>query len=128
MDLISRPSTGQAGSNAWNAGCTATEAVGDLVYVSATGQVRQAIANDAAKAKVAGIITSKGTATTCVVISDGPAAKSGLTAGKLHFLSASTPGGASDTEPASGNWRVPVGRASTTAQLIVELEEPELIG
>lgn len=127
MDLISRPSTGQAGSNAWNSSCTATEAVGDMVYVLSSGQVRRAQANAAATAKVAGVITSKPTSTTCVVVSDGPAAKSGLTAGSEHFLSASVAGGVSDAEPATGNWRVSVGRASTTAQLIVEIGEIEVV-
>jgi hypothetical protein len=125
MQLISNPNTGQQGSSTWNAGCTATEATGDAVYVLSAGQVRQAQADDETTTKVVGFITSKPTATTCVVASGGAVPVAGVTAGAVHYLSPSSLGGITTTEPVAGNWVVVVGTASTSGTLVAEIGEPE---
>ena len=128
MRLINAVGTGQQGSSTWNAGCTATEQPGDAVYVLSAGQVRQARADDVAKARVVGVVTAKPTATTCVVASGGAVPIAGLTAGSRHFLSATQAGRVVDSEPASGSWVVSLGMAKDATTLVVEIEEPELKG
>jgi len=125
MQLISNPSTGQQGSATWNAGCTATEVVGDTVYIQSAGQVRQAQADALATSRVVGVISSKTSDTACVVASTGTVTIAGLTAGKVHYLSEDTPGAVSDSEPPAGNYAVMVGTASAASALVVEIGEPE---
>jgi hypothetical protein len=76
-----------------SADCTAGEAIGDFVYVSAApvagqDQVRVADPTDAAKVPAIGVIISKPTSTTCRVQWGGisPALFSGLNAGSVCFL------------------------------------------
>lgn len=121
----SRPVQAAPGSSAFNASCTASEQVGDAVYVLSAGQVRKALADVLATARVAGVITVKPTATTCTCISGGPVAMSGLTPGAPHFLSAATAGAASAAEPGPGKFRVPLGMAKTTTEMVLEIGEPE---
>jgi hypothetical protein len=125
MNLINSPSTGQQGSATWNAGCTATEVVGDAVYILSAGQVRQAQANVLATSLVVGVVTSKASDTTCVVTSAGTATVTGLTAGSVHYLSEITAGAIADAEPSGGNHIVMVGMASEVDALVVEIGEPE---
>ena len=120
MYLINNPSTGQQGSTTWNAGCTATEAVADAVYVSASGQVRQARADDVAKSRVTGFIASKPTATTCTVASDGKLGGfSNLTPGDTYYLS-DTPGEVTNTPGTAV--AVEVGEALDSSSLLIRLD------
>lgn len=102
--------------------CTSSEAVKDLVYISAASNVRRAQADALATARVLGWIVAKPTTTTCLVARTGRlSGLSGLTAAATVFLSASTPGAATSTPPSSsGNVVVPVGLADeTTSYLFV---------
>jgi hypothetical protein len=95
--------------------CTATEAVGDLVYQTGTDNtVAQADASDSAKRKIAGWIVEKPSTTTCRVSTQpGPVTSgSGMTAGNQVYLSSDTPGGVTETDP-GGFASIPVGIAAS---------------
>ena len=115
------PAAGQQGSNAWSAGCTASELVGHAVHVSAAGQVRRAQADDLAKSRVAGFVSAKASDTSCVVVSDGVlTGLSALTPGATYYLSdapgviATTPGTQAVVE---------VGEALSATELVLRLGE-----
>lgn len=95
--------------------CTSTEAVNDLVYVSAADTVAQAGAANSAKLEVIGSIFAKPTTTTCLVaIGAGLVSSSGLTAGAKVYLS-DTLGQASPTE---GTNIVELGIAKSTTSFV----------
>jgi len=105
----------------FSANCTATEQVGDLVYVLSSGEVRQADASAIATARAVGFVKTKPTATTCEVQCGGAMADlSGLTPGATYFLS-ETPGAVVATPPTSGVV-VPVGEALSATSLIIRLD------
>ena len=66
--------------------CTASEAVGDPVYLDSSGFLRTADASTFSKSKVVGFIVSKASPTTCVVRISGTITLSGLTPGVPYFL------------------------------------------
>lgn len=95
--------------------CTATEQVGDLVYISAANTVAQADASAIGTARVIGHITEKPTATSCrVSVAPGPISATGLTVGGPVYLS-DTAGAVSATE---GTVIVEVGIADTTTSFV----------
>jgi len=95
--------------------CTATEAVGDLVYVSSTDTVAQADASALATSQAIGWIFAKPTDTTCLVsFGPGPVPSASLTAGALVYLS-DTAGEASASE---GTVIVEVGIAKSTTSFL----------
>lgn len=121
MRLSNRPTTGQQGSNAWSATCTAAELVGDAVYVSAAGQVRQATADDLARSRVAGFILAKDGDLAATVVSDGRLSVfSGLTPGTTYYL-AGTPGAIALVP--GGQATVEVGEALSATELVLRLGE-----
>lgn len=94
--------------------CTATEAVNDLVYISADNTVAQADASDSAKIDVIGWIESKINSTTCMVsTSPGPVTSSSLTAGERIFLS-DTPGAVQSGTPGTNSVEVGIAKSSTS--------------
>ena len=95
--------------------CTATESVGDLVYISASDTVAQADASAIGTARVVGYITEKPTSTSCrVSVAPGPVSATGLTVGAPVYLS-DTAGAVSSTE---GTVIVEVGIADTTTSFV----------
>ena len=101
---------------------------GEALYSRASdGKVGKAIANDTVdKATCVGFAqTSKSTGETVRCVTHGQLATSGLTAGSDYYLSGSGSGGIVTTPPSgAGKYLVRVGRASSTAQLIVKIEAP----
>lgn len=96
--------------------CTATEQVGDLVYVSGVDTVAQADASAASTSEVVGYIVSKPSATSCIVSAEpGPVTgATGLTAGDPVYLS-ETAGDVTAVAPAIA---VRVGTALSTTTWI----------
>lgn len=96
--------------------CASDLAAGDWVYISASGTVAKADADDTSKLPCIGVIVSKPTSTTCVVQTTGQVTLSGLTAGSLYYLSA-TAGAITTTAPSAN--AIPVGVAKTTTVLVI---------
>jgi hypothetical protein len=95
--------------------CTATEAVGEPVYLVSADTVAQADASALATARVVGHISSKPSSTSCrISVAPGPLTASGLTAGAPVFLS-DTAGVVSSTP---GTVVVQVGIADTTTSYL----------
>lgn len=109
--------------------CTATEAVGDVVYISTNDTVAQALADAPSTSNGIGIITSKATSTTCKVVTSGVVSVlSGLTAGLKYYLSESTPGEISSTPPGTPTEVVlAVGIAINATTLYLRLDPPLLL-
>lgn len=105
--------------------CTATEAVLDVVYQSASNTVRQANATSSLTMPAVGIIISKPTSTTCIIARSGEVPGFGtLTADATYYVD-TTNGVITTTPPSSGNNIVQkVGYAKTTDILVVELGPP----
>lgn len=98
--------------------CTATEQPFDLVYISAADTAAQADASNSSKIDVIGYILDKPTSTTCNVASVGLITSSGLTVGLKAYLSATTPGGMTQTEPTSPDAIVEIGLAKSTTSVL----------
>jgi hypothetical protein len=96
--------------------CTATEQIGDLVYIVSDDTVEQADAFVSSKKNVIGYILGKPTTTTCLVATSGVVTASGLSAGDKIFLSDSSPGGITTTEPAPPSASVEVGFAKNSTE------------
>jgi len=102
--------------------CTATEAVGDAVYISAANTVTQAVCDSENALPAIGIIDNKPTGTTCQVrfsgIVDG---FTGLTTGAIYYVSDTageiTATKPTDTDPAYFNQVI--GVAISTTELLV---------
>ncbi len=74
-------------------GCASNVAVNDAVYIYTSDTVRKANASAIATCKVIGIVISKLTTTTCIVVLNGEVSGfSGLTANKSYFLDNTTAG------------------------------------
>jgi hypothetical protein len=102
--------------------CTASESVGDAVYVVGAGTVSSANNSAIGTAKVIGFIVSKSSPTACKVRTQGEiAGLSGLTSGDLYFLD-STNGAITKTVPTAGILAL-VGIASSTTSLIIDIKE-----
>ena len=101
---------------------------GEALYSrSSDGKVGKAIANDTFdKATCVGFArTTKISGQEVDVVTHGQLSSSGLTTGSNYYLSATTSGSITATPPSgSGKYLVRVGRASSTAQLIVKIEAP----
>lgn len=111
----------------FEAGCTATEVVGDAVYISGNDTVAQADASDpAGKLPAAGIIVDKPTATTCIVQWAGTAISFvGLTAGKYYYVSALVPGGITMVKANGGTEPQVVGFALNATSLVINIDTQE---
>jgi len=97
--------------------CLSGDAVGDWVYISGASTVAKADA-DAPLTPAIGVIVSKETTTSCTVrVSGLMTGLTGLTAGSIHYLSA-TAGAITATAPAAPN-AIPVGVAVSTTSLLV---------
>lgn len=98
-------------------------AVGDLVYHNGTAYVK-AQADTAAKAEVVGIVSSSADGDNFVLQMNGEVTGlSGLTAGTVYFLSPSSAGAATATEPSTAGQiskPVYVALSTTTARLCLE--------
>lgn len=101
--------------------CTATEAVGNAIYVSAVDTVAQADATNEIKMPAIGIVVNKPSSITCYVVTHGlVSGLSGLTAGSRYFVS-ETAGAITTTAPTtSGSVVQEIGVALSTTELIVE--------
>lgn len=106
----------------FEATCTATEQVRDAVYQYGAGAVRQADADALATMPVCGIIKSKPTSTTCIVVMSGIITGfTGLTADAPYFAS-NTPGQITASAPSgSGDLVQSVGRSLSSTELLVDL-------
>lgn len=101
--------------------CTSTEAVGNLVYVSAASTVSQADSDAAGTSDAIGWIYHKPTTTTCLVADGlGPITSSGLTAGSPVYLS----GTAGEVSPTPGTVSVKVGVAVSATSFIFQRPLP----
>ena len=114
----------QLNVSTFQASCTASESIGDLVYLSGSGAVTKADATTVATAPAIGIIVNKPSATVCDVrvgtaIISG---FSGLVAGQKQFLS-TTAGGMTSTAPSTlGNVVQEIGRAITATQILMQID------
>lgn len=101
---------------------------GEALYSrSSDGKVGKAIANSTEdQATVVGFAqTSKLAGQQVRVLIVGVLATSGLDAGDIYYLSAATPGLITTTPPSvAGQFVTRVGEASSTAELIIQLEPP----
>lgn len=105
--------------------CTATEAVRDVVYQSASNTVRQANAGSTLTMPAVGVIISKPTATTCIIARSGEVSGFGsLTPDRRYYVD-TTNGAITATPPTGGNNVVhPIGYSKTADILVVELWVP----
>lgn len=100
-------------------------AAGDLVYITATSTVMKADATTIAKAARGYVLTSVLSASLATVYFDeSNSAVTGLTPGATYYLGTS-PGTVTTTAPTgTGNIVQPVGFASSTTNLHVNIKEP----
>jgi len=103
--------------------------VGDVLYLNGTTYTK-AIATSAAAAEVIGVVSRVIDASTFEVTLSGEiSGLSGLTAGEVYFLSASTAGLLTTTEPTVvGQVSVPVGVASSATSLYVAPKRGSVVG
>lgn len=103
--------------------CPAAVAVGDAVYLTATGTVDRARANALATMPVVGVVQSKPSATTCLVqTGDALGGYAGLTVDAFYYASPTTPGALTATVPTTiGQVVQQVGFARTATTLVVSL-------
>lgn len=116
------PSGGAGDSGTYS--CAAGVNIGVLVRASADDTVSLASASSMDTMPVLGVVTSKPTATTCIVQYRGEAAVfSGLISGKVYFAS-TVPGNVTHTAP-SGDRQViqRVGVAKDSNTLVVDIDE-----
>jgi hypothetical protein len=101
---------------------------GSALYArTSDGKVGIAVANDTFdKANVVGFAeTAKVTGEEVRVLIVGVLPTTGLTPGLIYYLSAGTPGAVVSTPPSTaGHYVTRVGEASSSTQLIVQLEPP----
>lgn len=112
--------------------CPAGVAVADAVFMDAiSNSVDEASAESGVGQTSAaiGIVISKPTAVTAVVVSAGAAAVfAGLTPGTRYWLDPATPGGITSTVPTgAGEALQPIGWAVTATKLLVEIGESTLL-
>ena len=109
-------------------GCTATEQVGDVVYVFSDGQVRQANNSSIGTAKVMGFIISKTGDTNCKVRVAGTIDEFvGLNVGDQYFLS-STSGDITDSPPTTtDSVIVRLGQAIKADLFLIEINNDYII-
>lgn len=99
--------------------CSASEQVGDLVYVSSSKTVSQADASVLSKVDVIGHVIAKTSDTECTIsTAAGPVSSSGLTPGIRLYLSDTTPGGIAQTPPGGSSIVVEVGIANSATTWI----------
>ena len=106
--------------------CPAGVAVLDAVYLNGTDNVDKALASGAATMPVIGIVTTKRTATTCVVVSsDSVAGFVGLTPDVPYYASPGVAGGITATPPVTAGQVVQqAGFARSSTVLVVSLGTP----
>jgi len=109
--------------------CTATEQVGDVVYLSADDTVAQAQSNAIGTTFAVGLIISKPSVTSCdVVVAGKVEGLAGLTAGTRYYLSNTVAGGLLATPPiTSGHFVIKVGIAINTTDLLLQIDPPVLL-
>lgn len=108
--------------------CTATEQVGDAVYVFGDGEVRQANNSDISIAKVLGFVVNKSSDTTCKVRVAGVVDDfTGLSSGSQYFLSGVS--GDIDTiaPTTTGSVLVRVGQAIDSDRFMVNINNNYII-
>lgn len=136
-----RPATGEVGYGAqvsanftvlddiigaFRATCPSAAAVGDAVYISASGTVALSRADSSLTSRVDGFIYQKVSATNARIQTTGRReGLSGLTAGSLYYLDAVTAGKITTTPPAPPNKRVIVGVAFTSTIFVVACASQE---
>lgn len=98
----------------------------DVVYVSASNEVDQAIANDITKKLAFGIVTSKPTTVRAQVDTAGRVGGfTGLIVGAPVFLSDATLGGLTQNPPVgSDTWVQMIGVATSETEISVEVGQP----
>jgi len=103
--------------------CTATEEVGEPVYIANNGNFLSASANSISTCKVIGIILSKPTVTTCIIRTGGIISGfTGLSVGQPYFLDV-TQGYISEYPPTeSGSVIVNVGLAISGTEFLIRLD------
>lgn len=107
------------------ANCLSTDAVDDCVHVTGPSvagkyQVARADPDDPARMPAVGLIVSKSSSTECVVMLAGVFVKTGLSPGKLYFVSAT--GTLTDVRPSPSGGPVLVqamGKALDTTKLVL---------
>lgn len=111
--------------------CTATEAIGDVVYIFGADDVRRADATAlATSAATVGIIKSKPTATSCVVVTDGEIdVFGGLTPGAIYYVAKGAPGDITATPITAPGIVKAVGKAknATTLEVDIDTDYVELV-
>jgi hypothetical protein len=110
--------------------CTATELIREAVYLTSTGEVRQSDASDQNKMPVHGVIKSKPSSTTCILVKLGEVdGYSGLTPDTYLFASAIVPGALSTSPPTGvGDVRQIVADVLTSSKINVKIRKGVIKG
>lgn len=113
---------GGGASLSFEATCTASENVGDAVYLSGPNTVSKANASDISTAPVIGFISEKQNATTCIVQTEGELTYPGsLVADTVYFLD-TTNGSITSTPPTgSGTILQELGTSLDSTSLLIKL-------
>ena len=109
------------------ANCSASESVGDVVYIVSSNTVAQADASSINTAQAVGIIAQKPTDTTCVVRVNGTiTGYTGLTAGREYFLSTVAGEITLNVTTAPDTVLLPVGYALSSTELLLTISNQDL--
>lgn len=99
----------------------------EVLYITGAGAYAKAQADAIGTARPVGVVESA-TANTFVLVYGGTITLAGKTPGDQHYLSPGSAGALTTTEPTTvGQYHVPVLRATSATQGIVEIGEPVLI-
>lgn len=131
VDLQRLLTSGSSSSNVnveFDATCTASEAIGQPVYVSGINTVSQADASSESTADVVGFVVAKASTTSCTVRTNGVVSGlSGLTPGTTYFLSETTGGITSAPVTTSGAVLFAIGKALSSTELIITVSNQDAI-
>jgi hypothetical protein len=98
--------------------CSAAEAVGDFVRVTAANTVATVDIDAATTHRAIGVIVAKPSPTSCVVQRSGTVTLAGLIAGALYFVGTSGAAGGFPGSPASGRRTIQIVGTARTATLL----------
>lgn len=102
--------------------------VGDVLYLNGS-TYSKAIATAANTAEVVGVVSSKTTDTFKLALSGEITGLSGLVAGSVYFLSSTSAGAFTTTEPTTvGYVSVPIGVASSATSLLLGIKRGSVVG
>lgn len=122
MSVIKKKASGTASTTSIELDftCSASESVGEAVYISGNGAVSKADKSSISTAKVVGFISSKPTSTTCKVRLNGLlSGLTGISFGEVYFLD--TNGTITTTPPTTGVLSK-VGLGYNTTSIVINID------